>query len=166
MYQKFGRSSILTESSPERITNKINGSCRRIAFPLNNPYDYAFDVRGSVRDELGVGFNIFTHVERQSTGAVEIGSDGRQHGFDEIDVPQKAAILSLLLLLRLPFDSMHIFESAGEPATLPYEKSRAFISGLHQCVLRPFSRKNSEIRREYAQYNWYDVTDARNVSSL
>ena len=144
-------------------TNRINGSCRRIA-PL--PHKHALYVPGTYRDEFGVEFHISMLIESYPTGAVEIGSDGRQHGFDEIDVPQKAAILSLLLLLRLPFDSMHIFESAGEPATLPYEKSRAFISGLHQCVLRPFSRKNSEIRREYAQYNWYDVTDARNVSSL
>ena len=70
-----------TEFSPERTTDRINGSCRRTA-PL--PHKHAFNIRGIDRDEFGIGFHISMLIERLSTGAVEIGFDGRQHDFDEI----------------------------------------------------------------------------------
>ena len=64
------------------------------SFPLPNYLSILYLTSGgTVRDELGVGFHIPIAIERQSTGAVEIGFDGRQHGFDEIDVLEKSATL-------------------------------------------------------------------------
>ena len=59
-----------------------------------------FNVWGIDRNEFGVGFYITIHIERQSTVVVEIGFDGHQHGFDEIDVFENSAILCLPVIPR------------------------------------------------------------------
>ena len=57
------------------------------------PHKHALNIRGIYRDDLGIRFNISMLIERQSTGAVEIGFDGRQYDFDEIDVLENADTL-------------------------------------------------------------------------
>ena len=58
---------------------------------------------GTDRDELGVEFYTPFHIERQSTAVVEIGTDGRQHSFDEIDVATGTPwMLTLHNTLRMP----------------------------------------------------------------
>ena len=163
LHRKIPDRQSRTKFSPERTTYRINGSCRKTA-PL--PHKHAFNVRGIDRDELGVEFHIIFHIERYPTGSVEIGSDGRQHGFDELDVLEKSATLCLLVLPRLPFDIMHSLESARQPATFPDEKSWPAIPSIHQRAVGYFSRFIDGVRRAYTQYTWPVVTYARNVHLL
>ena len=57
------------------------------------PHKHALNIRGIYRDDLGVWFHIIFHIERYPIGAVEIGFDGRQYDFDEIDVLENADTL-------------------------------------------------------------------------
>ena len=69
---------------------------------------------GAYRDEFGIGFHISMLIECQSTGAVEIGFDDRQHDFDEIDLLEKFAALHLTVVPCLHFECRRTLEPVSQ----------------------------------------------------
>ena len=106
------------------------------------------------------------HIKRQSTVAVEIAFDGRQHGFDEIDVLEKSATLRLPVVSRLPLECRSTLEPTSQSSGFSDEKSCAFIPSLHQRAFGYLSRNNNGLRCAYTQCTGSVVTDAKNVRLL